>query len=103
MYKDKLLQKVQGLNPSKRSTESLTDEEKKRYKREVGRGPDDRLCYVSLEQEKPQNDVDLKGGQRKHKISQVDFDGAQRIIGKKKAAKLPSKVNGVRRTLKPSR
>jgi hypothetical protein len=106
--KDKLLRKVQGLNPTKRSTESLSAEDKKRYKREVGRSPDDRLYYVSPEQEKQKNEVNLKGAKRNLITSQVELDGAQRIIGSKKDGKtLPNKVkekvNGVRRTLKPSR
>lgn len=93
MDKDKLLRKVQGLNPTKRSTESLSDEDKKRYRREVGRSPDDRLYYVSAEQEKKRNDIEL--------------DGAQRIVGANKEGKtvpdkIKSKVAGVRRTLKPS-
>lgn len=106
MDKDKLLRKVRGLNPTKRSTESLTDEEKKRYKREIGRGPDGRLYYVSPEQDKSRNEVDLTGSKRERKTSQVELDGAQRIIGKKAAEQLPNKienkVKGVRRTLKPS-
>lgn len=107
MDKDKLLRKVQGLNPTKRSTESLTDEEKKRYKREVGRGPDGRLYYVSPEQENTKSEVNLKGVTRNIETSQVELDGARRIIGKKKEDKLPNKVEakvkGVRRSLKPSK
>lgn len=108
MEKDKLLRKVQGLSPGKRSTESLSEDEKRRYKREVGRSPDDRLYYVSAEKDKQQNEVDLKGVKRNLKTSQVELDGAQRIVGSKKDGKtvpdkVKTKVDGVRRTLKPSR
>lgn len=94
MDKESLIRKVQGLSPTKRSTESLSDEDKKRYKREVGRSPDDRLYYVSQEQEKARNDIEL--------------DGAQRIIGSNKEGRelpdeIKKKVQKVRRTLKPSR
>lgn len=94
MDKDKLLRKVQGLNPTKRSTESLSDEDKKRYRREVGKTPDDRLYCVSAEKNKKRNDIEL--------------DGAQRIVGANKEDRaLPdevkAKVQTVRRTLKPSK
>lgn len=108
MDKDKLLRKVQGLYPTNRSTESLSDEDKKRYRREVGNSPDDRLFYVSAKKDHEKKGTGNKGATRNIKTSQVEFESTQRIIGSRSDEKtipdkVKAKVSGVRRTLKPSR
>lgn len=94
MDKNKLLRKVKGLTPNNRSTESLTEEEKKRYKREVGIAPNERSYYVSAKKNIQRRDIEMQA--------------TRRIVGKKEEDRaLPEevkrKVQQVRRTLKPSR
>lgn len=104
MDKEKLIRKVKGLPSTKRSTEDLTEEQKKQYKREVGGTQSDRQYYVSPKKGKAKLEVN----ETRHlsQAKQMDLDGAQRVIGGNQKDKLPEnlkeKVTKIRRVLKPS-